>query len=163
MKYLMPVVVGFLIMVLNIVAPLLVLLALPFARWDAKPTEGYIRGDLPSWAYWISTPDERLPGDLGISEHRSLFEKYGMWFASWYWLGIRNPLFGLSFIFGKIAVDYMPEMVSMTGLWERAEDGIWQYGARIGSFKFACGYKVYKLPIGSFWAVPCFTVMHRPI
>jgi hypothetical protein len=163
MKYLYAPLVGFIIMVLNLLAPLLVLLVLPFARWDAEPTDGYLRGDLPDWASWLSTPDERLPGGLYEPAHLALFEKYGKWVASWVWLGWRNPLFGLSFTFGKPAIDYMPEMVAMTGLWERAEDAIWQYGARLGSLKFACGYKVYRLPIGSFWAVPCFTVMNRPI
>ena len=33
---------------------------------------------------------------------------------------------------------------------------------RLGAFKFITGYKVYKLPDGSFRAAPCLSVMHRP-
>jgi hypothetical protein len=163
MNYLFAPLIGLIIMVLNVFAPLLMLLALPFIKWDDKPTDGVVRGDLPGWLSWLSTPDERLPGGLYEPAHLALYEKWGKWVASWYWLGVRNSLFGLSSYFGKDAIGYMPEMVAMTGLWERPEDGVWQYGARLGSLKFACGYKVYKLLDGSFRAFPCFTVMNRPL
>jgi len=86
-------IVGFLITLLNVLVPLLVLLALPFIKWDKQASldrhgkDLTVRGDLPNWLSWLSTPDERLPGGLYEPAHKALFERYGKWVASWYWLG----------------------------------------------------------------------------
>ena len=155
---------GLIVTVLNIVCPMLVLLALPFVKWDAAPSAArqgetaVIRGDLPGWLSWFSTPDERLPGGMYEPAVASMHARWGKWITSWYWLGIRNCLFGLSLRLGRPATDYIPD--EPLGFWQR--DDIWRYSARLGAFKFITGYKVYKLPDGSFRAAPCLSLMHRP-
>ena len=155
---------GLIVTLLNLLCPLLVPLILPFAKWDTEATharvgeQAVIRGDLPKWLSWFSTPDERLPGGLYEPTVASMHARWGKWITSWYWLGIRNCLFGLSLRLGKPATDYIPD--EPLGFWQR--DDIWRYSARLGAFKFITGYKVYKLPDGSFRAAPCLSVMHRP-
>lgn len=149
---------------LNLLCPFLVLLALPFAKWDAEfseardGTRNIIRGDLPKWLSWFSTPDERLPGGMYEPAVSKMYDRWGKWVTSWYWLGIRNALFGMAFAFGKPTTDYIPDLP--LGLWKR--DDIWRYSVKFGPIKFLCGYKVYKVLDGSFRAAPCFTLMLRP-
>lgn len=161
MTYLTPILTGLLLSITSLVAPLLVLLALPFAKWDDFPSVARdgtttIRGDLPNWLSWLSTPDERLPGGLYETEHKALLEKTGKYFASWYWLGWRNRLHGLRMALGKPTYDYI---TYSPGFSERGD--IWHYSKQIGIFRFAAGYKVYKLLDGSFRAAPVCTVMVR--
>ena len=154
---------GLFVTALNLIAPILVLLALPFAKWDKEPsaardgTRSIVRGDLPGWLSWLSTPDERLPGGLYEPAVEKMYDRYGKWITSWYWLGIRNALFGLAMKLGRPATDYIPD--EPLGFWQR--DDIWCYSRKFGVFKFLTGYKVYKLLDGRFWAAPCFTVMVR--
>ena len=62
MNYITAPLLGLLVTLLNLICPLLVLLALPFAKWDAEPSAALnvplniIRGDLPGWLLWLSTP-----------------------------------------------------------------------------------------------------------
>lgn len=155
---------GLIVTILNLLCPFLVALALPFAKWDAESSEArdgtrnIIRGDLPGWLSWLSTPDERLPGGMYEPAVEKIYDRWGKWVTSWYWLGIRNCLFGLSLKLGRPATDYIPDLP--LGLWKR--DDIWRYSAKLGPLKFLCGYKVYKLPDGTLRAAPCFTLMVRP-
>lgn len=62
----------------SLAAPTVMLLALPLIKWDEQPTKGtqygltpnpaIVRGDLPGWLSWLSTPDERLPGSTGETD-----------------------------------------------------------------------------------------------
>lgn len=161
MKYLIAPLTSLLLTPVRLYAPVLMLLALPFIKWDKEPTldgsDLAIRGDLPGWLDWLSTPDERLPGGLYEPAHKALYERYGKWVASWYWLGIRNVMFGLSFKLGKPASAHFND--EPMGLVDYGD--IWQYRARLGILKLVCGYKVYTLKTG-LWAVPCFSIMSRP-
>lgn len=155
--------IGLVITILHLFAPLLMLLALPFIKWDKAPStdrrgDVAIRGDLPGWLSWLSTPDERLPGGLYEPEHKKLLNKYGKWFASWYWLGVRNALFGLAMAFRIPADSHIPDVRG----WYRSGK-VWQYSAQLGPIRFVMGYKVYRILDGSLWAAPCFTAMHRPM
>jgi len=162
LKYIIPILQGIVITVLNLLCPVLVLLALPFIRWDKQASldrhgkDLTVRGDLPDWLSWLSTPDERLPGGLYEPAHRSLFDKYGKWVASWYWLGVRNCFMGLSMAVGKAATGYIPDVRG----WYQAGD-VWQYSVQLGPLRFVTGHKVYRLLTGEFWAAPCFTLMMR--
>lgn len=163
MSYIFAPLMGLFITLLNLIAPLLVLLALPFAKWDAAPSldrhgaDLTVRGDLPVWLSWLSTPDERLPGGLYEPAHRKLFDRYGKWVASWYWLGIRNALMGLAMAAGKEAYAYIPDE---RGFYRVGK--VWQYSVQIGAVRFFAGYKVYRLLDGQFWAAPCLTLNWRP-
>lgn len=166
MNYILPVLLGFIITVLNLVCPILVLFAIPFARWDKEPTANIpgreiqpaiIRGDLPKWLSWFSTPDERLPGGLYEPTVKKIYDKYGKWVTSWYWLGCRNCLMTMAIRLGKPTTDYIPE--EPLGFWERGD--IWRYSCQFGPIKFVIGYQVYKLLDGSFYAAPVFTLKRR--
>lgn len=163
MNYITAPLLGLFVTLLNLVAPLLVLLALPFAKWDTEPspardgTRNIIRGDLPDWLSWLSTPDERLPGGMYEPVVEKMYDRYGKWVTSLYWLGIRNAMFGLAMKLGKPATGYIPD--EPLGFWER--DDIWRYSKKVWVLKFLTGYKVYKLLDGTFWAAPAFTVMVR--
>lgn len=162
MNYITAPLAGLLKSLLSLTAPVLMLLALPFVKWDDEPTAGsygigsVVRGDLPDWLSWLRTPDERLPGGLYESEHLALYEKYGKWVASWYWLGVRNRMIGMSVAFGHQTTDYSPDTL---GWWERGD--VWRYSFKVGVIKVLMGYKIYKLLDGRFWAASSFSVMVR--
>lgn len=161
MKYLAPILLGLLLSITSLIAPVLMLLALPFIKWDEYPSVARdgtvaIRGDLPRWLSWLSTPDERLPGGLYVPDLNDVLTKHGKHIASWYWLGVRNRLFGLRMALGKPATEYIPDVRG----WYK-NGAIWQYSKQMGIFRFCAGYKVYKLLDGSFRAAPVCTVMVR--
>jgi hypothetical protein len=87
-------------------------IALLFAKWDdttstftggaednGPPT---IRGDLPVWAAWFGTFDERLPGGMYEPTVVAIHRRFGRHVCSAYWLIVRNRMFGLTkALFGK--------------------------------------------------------------
>lgn len=130
----------------NVVSIPLGLLGAPivclFARWDRVPTparwqpEPIIRGDLPRWARWWETPDERLPGGMYEPTVESIYKRFGRYWCSVYWLGIRNRMYGLSFaLFGEPAESITPSRTQKF----------------LGPLHFDWGYFVY-------FATPDFTV-----
>lgn len=176
MMYVFPPLMGLLITLLNLACPILVLFTLPFIKWDKTETldrEGRdpaIRGDLPRWLSWFSTPDERLPGGLYEDTVHAFYLKHGKLWCSWYWLGVRNCLMGMATALGKPTSDYIPE--EPLGYWERGTgDGhIWRYAKHLFTLNlpdkpiriiFVCGYQVYKRLDGSFQAAPVFTVKRK--
>lgn len=162
MNYIIAPIQGLFITVLNLFCPILVLFALPFTKWNSEPSWGrdhtinIVRGNLPNWLSWFSTPDEELPGGMYEESVKKFYLRWGKWATSWYWLGVRNCLFGMALSLGKPTTDYIPDTL---GYWER--DDIWRYSKKFGIFKFLTGYKVYKLLDGTFRAAPCFSVMVR--
>lgn len=166
MNYIAAPLLGLIITLLNLLCPVLVPLALLFAKWDSEPTQGVqhglsanpaiIRGDLPGWLSWFSTPDERLPGGLYEPAVHNLYYAHGKFITAWYWLGIRNCLMGMSKYFGKPTTDYAPED---SGFWSRGD--VWRYTLALGPIRVILGYQVYRLLDGSFWAYPCFTAKLR--
>lgn len=164
MNYLYAPIIGFLINILNLLCPILVIFTLPFIKWDKEPTKArdlegssIIRGDLPSWLSWFSTPDERLPGGMYEPTVKAIYLKYGKYFTSWYWLGLRNCLMTMAVQLGKPTTDYIPE--EPLGYWERGD--IWRYSKSLGPLKFVMGYQVYKMLDGTFQAAPVFTLKRR--
>lgn len=154
--------VGFLILLTNLFVWALVPFTLPFAKWDKEPTpprnaDGIdtIRGDLPGWLGWFSTPDERLPGDTCEDAVKTMLLKRGKWVTAWYWLGIRNPAMGLAVWCGHETDGYIPETL---GYWESTDGTTWRWACMLGRVKFVMGYQVYKTRDGRFLAAPVFTV-----
>lgn len=165
MRYVYIPLIGLLITLTSLLAPVLMLFALPFIRWDDYESPGQWgthpvkRGSLPEWLSWLSSPDERLPGGLYEDAHRALYEKYGKWVASYVWLGWRNRMHGLAYACGEETTGYKP-VDAPSGLWER--DNIWQYTKKIGPFLFVAGFQIYYTLNQKFWAVPVCSIKYRP-
>ena len=161
MKYLQPIFFALVIQIVALFSPVLVLLALPFIRWDAyksnDPSGNYpaTRGDMPKWLSWLSTPDERLPGGLYEPAVLSIFNRYGRVFCAFYWLGLRNRLHGFAAAFGTPATAGW-----VSGYGYQTQGNLWwlRYSLLGGRFAFKAGYRIYILLDGSFRAVPVFTV-----
>ena len=161
MKYLITPLVGLLLALVSlIVAPVGMLFAVWFIKWDDTPTNGSynqnptIRGDLPYLLRWFQTPDERFPGGLYEPTVQGWLDSYGKYFCSYMWAGTRNQMMGLAAALGKPATDYIPE--TPLGFWER--DDIWRYALPFGPIKIVVGWQVYRKLDQSFLAVPVFTL-----
>jgi hypothetical protein len=157
-RHVWPPLAGLFLFPLRLACIVLVPLVLVFARWDKAPTTdrtGWttIRGDLPSWLSWFSTPDERLPGGLYEPTVEAMLRRRGRFITSWYWLGARNQLHGLGMWLGMQTTDYAPES---DGYWSRGE--VWRRTWTIGVVRVIVGWQVYKLLDGRFWAYPALTV-----
>lgn len=160
MKNLAPLLIALALLPLGLLAPLLVLLALPFAQWDAKPSfdsngQGMtIRGDLPCWAAWLATPDERLPGGTYEATVDRVLKRWGRHVCAWYWLGIRNTLHGLAFTFSRpLTHPWSPE----PGYYQA--DGLWWLRKPLmgGKLQLKAGWRNYRVD-GSWWGVPCCSI-----
>jgi hypothetical protein len=118
-----------------------------FAKWDDYETDfsggcapngpPAIRGDLPKWAAWFGTFDERLPGGMYEPSVARVYQKYGRYVCSLYWLIVRNRMFGLmKFLFGKPA--------------ERHEQSEFVMH-EVGPFLIGWGTKVYRATPTAHW------------
>lgn len=165
----------------GIVAPIAMLAAVWFIRWDKEPSHGtygdtdptvaaydnIIRGDLPSWLSWFSTPDERFPGGMYELTVRELYQKnadkwWGKYLCSYVWAGLRNQGMGFARALGKPAIGFVPDQV--VGFWERTDDDVWLYSKYLNAahtWQFVCGWQITHLPDNSFLAVPLFTIKKR--
>jgi len=160
MNYVVPTVAGFIATTFKVFCPVVVPFALLFAKWEQSPTNGVVRGDLPKWLSWFSTPDERLPGGMYEPTVAAMYKKHGRFITAWYWLGFRNCLHGFAAMFGKPASDFFPGYNRTDPKFFKRDD-IWRYFTYIGPFRFVVGYKVYRLADGSFLATPSFTIQVR--
>lgn len=164
MRYIIPPLQALLLIVLTLLAPVLVLFALPFVKWDDEPSVGpqrtitppykTIMGDFPDWLAWFRTPDQRLPGDVGITEVSDMLQTYGKWVTAWWWAGTRNQFMGLACWMGKPTEGYIPEDIE--GLWERGD--VWKYRKTFGRVRFYTGYTAYAMLDGTFRAAPILTI-----
>lgn len=142
-----------------LIAPIGTLLVLPFARWDATPSPdsngqgSTVRGDLPTWARWFSTPDERLPGGTYEPAVAAVLARYGRFLCSWYWLGVRNRLQGLDAAFSRRLDGPWPldpgSYRSGVSWWLRYP----LFGNRL---QFKAGDRAYRIR-GEWRGVPCCT------
>ena len=158
--YLKPILIALLVQFVGLFAPVLVLLALPFIRWDAAPrldpSGNYpaIRGDLPRWLAWLGTPDERLAGGLYEPAVLSIYQRFGRFFCAWYWLGLRNTMHGLAAVFG---VPTSAGWADGFGLQRRGRLWWIRWPLLGGRLAFKAGYRIYVID-GAFLAVPVFTI-----
>lgn len=143
MKYAKPCLIALLINLLDIVAlftligPLLVFVMLLLGqRWK-----------------WLLTPDVELPGDLSLPAVKSIHERYGAFWCSWYWLALRNRWHGLDFAYA----------VRLPLAWDQSAFGLQEQGALwwlrypIGRLQFKAGYRLYVID-GLPYGVPCCTI-----
>jgi hypothetical protein len=160
MKYARPVLIALLIMLLDPLAPLLVLLALPFAKWDDAPSldsngKGLtIRGDLPAWASWLGTPNERLPGGTYEPAVTNVLQTFGRFWCSWYWLGLRNRWYGIAATF---AVPLGVPWGVAPGYYEDGELWWLRYPLFGNRLQFKAGYRQY-FTNGAWVGVPACTI-----
>jgi|GEM_PF-1248929 len=141
-------------LVMHFLAPFLVPIALLFARQTVSG-----RYALPWMFSWLETPDEFLPGDRNISIVNDIYEKWGWFICSWYWLGFRNVAFGISWQFGKPATNYLAVLTEE----EQKAQGVFEHRYKIGFIELLVGYAIYKdwysaRAAFGFWAVPRITV-----
>lgn len=128
-----------------------------FAKWDKEPTEGRIRGDLPKWLGWFSTPDERLPGGFYEPTVASMYDKHGKLLTAMYWVGWRNRAHGFR------AYTEKPATEAQYLNWDKSKfvdygDGLWKLTLGFGGFVFVTGYRIYKQPGEVYKAIPTFTI-----
>ena len=120
-------------------APLLIgFVAVLCTKWTGPDETGYERGDLPSWAFAWSTPDERLPGDIrGEPSVKWAYKHLGRIVCSMYWLLERNRGMGLSFLVGRV----LPDGKCLDGsLWgfQELPNGAWRKVWKWGSWGQFC-------------------------
>lgn len=140
-------------------APIYMIFLLPFINKD---------GNLPKWAQWAQTMDCPFPGGLYEPTMKTIYDKFGFYTASYYWAGWRNRAHGLAYIWGKPAVDYIPNPFSTDRdrsgwhnlfFW-RKDDDVWQQWVRAPLLSFLLrkdvyevdGFEVWKLQDGTFRA-----------
>ncbi len=116
MKYILTPLIGLLLALVSlIIAPIGMIFAVWFIKWDTEPTNGSynqdptIRGDLPYLLKWFQTPDERFPGGLYEPTVKQWLEQDGKMWCSYRWAGLRNQMMGLAAALGKEAPYYLPE------------------------------------------------------
>jgi len=161
MKYVKPIAIALMLLALDLIllalliTPAVVAIAFVFAKWDEKPSADsngqhadVIRGDLPAWAWWWSTPNERLPGGTYEPAVSAVLDRHGRFWCSLYWLGWRNRMQGLAASFGvPVQGPWPPE----PGLYDNGP--LWWWRKEI---QLKVGWRTYL--IGTTWfAVPCFT------
>jgi hypothetical protein len=122
--------------------PILVFLALPFARRDTPDI-------FPAWLQWLNTWDDFGPSQ-GMYEQAvaDVYAKYGWHVKTWYWLGIRNQCYSL---FWSLA----PQIQFYSGaVWDRVGNKItvsnagrtyWQYDIPVGSKVIRIGWKLFAI------------------
>lgn len=160
MKYLKPCMIALGIMLLDPFAPVLLLFALPFSKWDAEPSldsngQGLtIRGDLPRWASWLGTPNERLPGGTYEPTVEAVLETFGRFWCAWYWLSLRNRWYGLAAAF---AVPLPMPWNPAPGYYEQGELWWLRYPLFGGRFQVKAGYRQY-FQNGAWVGVPACTI-----
>lgn len=143
-----------------VLPPLLVPFALLACEWeDWRVPFGNGRHHLPAWASWLDTPDQMLPGDLSIPTVRSIYDRWGWFICSWYWLGWRNPAQGLAWSFGKDVA--APWWTLEPGYFvDPSGSGLWWSRRPIfgGRLQLKSGWRPYPNPAGGWRLVPCLTI-----
>ncbi len=92
--------------ILRLVTPIIVLLGLPFAKKAKRKTTHYgqdpdvQRYVLPKWLGIFNTPDEDLAGGMYEPTVKKIYEKFGAYICSVYWIGLRNQAQGFLWLFG---------------------------------------------------------------
>lgn len=162
MNYWKPCLIALLLSPLKPLALPCVAVAYWFAKWDKTPSfdssgkNWMIRGDLPRWASWLRTPDERLPGGTHEAAVKQVLDRYGRFACVLYWLGIRNAWYGLANVFARPLRARWP---AEPGYYFDLETRTWWLRKPIlgGRFHFKAGYRHYTTPAGIV-GVPCLTI-----
>jgi hypothetical protein len=165
MKYIITPLIGLLLALVSlVVAPVGMLFAVWFIKWDTEPSAGsyaddptvpkIVRGDLPWWLSWFSTPDERCPCNSFEPAMMGMLETYGKTFTTYWNLGWRNQMMGLAAALGKETIGYIPE--TPNGFWTNGDT--WRYSLPLGPIRIVAGWQVYRRLDQTFLAVPVLTL-----
>lgn len=160
MKYAKPLLIALLLFLPSLLLPpFLVPLVLPFAHWVNESGRPGMDPDgwLPWWARWLDTPDQMLPGDLTLPTVQAIYQRFGRFMCSWYWLGWRNQAQGLAAVFGMpVAMPWSP----VPGYYEDRSTGLWWLRKPIfgGRLQLKAGWRTYRDGRGGWAAVPCLTI-----
>jgi hypothetical protein len=151
-----------------LLCPPLSLLAVACARWDQESTPDQWgttptrRGDLPRWARWMQTMDDRLPGGTYEPTVARMLERRGRFWTSVYWIGWRNRAHGLRRYFGTPSTEaayktsFKPDAQGrIDGV---REDGSWYWQRSLWGFRIVAGHRVYRIAPGEYLAVPAVTI-----
>lgn len=120
---------------------------------------------LPSWARWFETPDDiTLPGGLYEPTVYKIYQKYGWFISSWYWISLRNVAHGVMWNQGHEIDMHINAMSSI----DMQRNKVFNEVKKIGPFKLIYGYKSvndwyelktnYKNGWVGLWAVPRVTI-----
>lgn len=142
----------------SLVVPL-ALLGSAWDRTDSLDSNGAFachRGDLPAWAHWYQTPDERLPGGTYEPTVLSVYKTFGKWVTSFYWLVLRNRLQGLAWRFRRPMVTPW-ELRDGLQVQETPQGLLWFRRRPVGPWVAKTGWRQYVVD-GTPWAVPCLTI-----
>lgn len=86
---------------LRFVVPFIAPIALLFAKKSDRVTTHYgqdpaiQRYRLPKLFKWLETCDEDLAGGMYEPTVKKIYDKFGWYICSWYWIGLRNQCQGL--------------------------------------------------------------------
>ena len=149
-------------LIIQLIAPFLLLLVLPFRKACGTSLLGHTQYRLPRGFRFLETPDEYLPGDLTLLTVRNIYDSFGEFWASWYWLGLRNTGFGFSWLFGKPATGYLVNLTTE----EKALQGVYGHVYYTGKIKILVGYAIYRdwysvYTDKGYWAVPRISLRMR--
>lgn len=170
--YIKPLAIAAMLMPVGWAAPVVLPFILLFARWDEEfyyDQRGHVlvrRGDLPSWASWFSTPDERLPGNPGEPGLLTALLWGGESLAAWVWLGVRNRGHGVAFKWAVKIPGPWPAEPGFFFVHDYADPPprgsaprVWWLRKPIlgGRFHLKAGYRSYYVN-NQWWGVPCLTI-----
>lgn len=100
------VVVLFHLLILRILVIPLAFIACTFIKKTNRKTSHYgqdvsvQRYELPTIFSWMSTPDEDLAGGMYEPTVKKIYDKFGTYLCSVYWIGLRNQAQGFLWLFG---------------------------------------------------------------
>jgi hypothetical protein len=147
-----------------------------FIKWDENrstwsggvdhPEYPTWRGDLPKWAYIWGTPDERMPGDVGMQRTREVLDwttgvfgqKIGRYLTSVWWLW-RNRMYGLSWVTSARPSDGEFVKPQTPGLVWYEKEGIWRWWRRFGPVELQAGWKPHRADEKAHWQRGPFVVI----
>lgn len=148
------------------VAPILVIIPILFMKEVQEPLSGkhynqpnIKRYKLPKYFSWMETPDELLPCGMYEPTCEKIYNKFGKYVASWYWIGLRNVGHGISWTLGK----EVPKKIKSISTLELQQFGLFTTTYKVLGIKFMLGWKTYNdwyrtKTVEGYWAVPFVTI-----
>ncbi len=114
----------------------------------------------PDWLFFMSSPDEHLPGGMYEKTIAEYYDKYGYFITAVIWTGVRNAGQGILWDYGMELPKY-PQHLSDA---ELAALGYFKRIKKVGPFAVISGFTVrpdnYKTKIknNGVWATPTFSI-----
>jgi hypothetical protein len=154
----------FLTFLWRLVAPIVVPAFLLFAKKTAIATTHYAQPQvqrylLPKFLQWAETPDEHLPGGLYEPTVLKIYQRFGWFVCSWYWLALRNVGSGIVWNDGK----EVPAKIRDMSAEDQAKFGVHEKRTLLWRLAILTGWEVTRdwhstKTDQGFWATPRFTV-----